>query len=149
MVFCLLSLNSWTKKLLNIFYCFCATACKGLDGAPSKLVNDKEPITSPLYPEPYPPNTNCTWLVSAPNNTAVGFKVTDFDLATEDYVEVRDGNNETDVPLHFYNRTKPRLDHWWTSSGQFLWIRFKSSNAYKGLGGFKMQIQFLKVPEGK
>jgi len=71
-------------------------------------------------------------------------------LATGDYVEIRDGNDETDVLLHYlFNSTKPRLDHWWTSSGLFLWVRFKSSNEYKALRGFKMQIQFVKIPKGR
>jgi len=112
-------------------------------------LDDKEPITSPLYPEPYPPNQKCTWLISAANNTTVGFKFTDFNLTTGDYVEIRDGNNESDVLLHFYNSSRPKLDHWWTSSGQFLWVRFYSNYEYGGLKGFKMKLQSVKIPEGK
>jgi len=132
----------------QLFFFSCTSGCKGLK-VPSKVFDDKEPITSPLYPEPYPRSQRCTWLVSAPNGTAVGFKLDDFELATGDYVEIRDGKNESDVLLQLYNITKPRLGHWWTSSGQFLWVRFKSNHDYARLRGFKMKIQFVKIPKGK
>jgi len=138
-------------QYFTYYFLFFVSACKDPD-VPSKVIDDKELITSPLYPESYPTNQKCTWLVSAPNNTAVGFKLTDCILDTGDYVEIRDGNNETDAVLHFNNSNIPRLHHWWTSSGPFLWIRFRSyfiNGHHILIRRFKMQIQFVKTPEGK
>lgn len=131
-------------KVVN--FCLFTLACYG--NKPATVSNDKELITSPLYPEPYPRHQTCTWIVTAPDDKTVGFKFTDFELAPGDFVEVRDGKNKTDELLNFFNRSKVRLNHWWTSTGQFLLVWFKTINKSNSRGLFRMTIKFVRTPKG-
>ena len=61
-------------------------------------------VTSPLYPNPYPDQADCTYLISQPNGTYITISFLKFDIIchdlafVSDYIEMRDGISE-DTPL--------------------------------------------------
>lgn len=65
----------------------------------------------------------CTWLVTAPVNklARVSFK----DLFG--YLTVRDGKNISSVVLFDQDVKYNSQANIWTSSGQYLWIRYKTN----------------------
>lgn len=113
---------------------------------PTKLFSDKESITTPFYPEYYPPKKQCLWIVSAPQNHVVAFQFTDYDIGPGDYVDIRDGGtNEAPLLRSFTN--KPKLRHWWFSSGKSIWVKFKS-NKHFTFKGLKIRTNFVKKSQG-
>ncbi|KAM9299701.1 embryonic protein UVS.2-like [Gastrophryne carolinensis] len=57
-------------------------------------------FTSPNYPETYPPNMDCRWLITAPENYKVALTIQTFNVEYEDncaydYLAVYDGNSPT------------------------------------------------------
>ena len=120
---------------------FWSTACLSSSG--SIIRSSSDVITSPFYPDFYPNNQECTWLVSAPEHQAISFGFKSFDLIQPgDYVEVRDGITEHAVVLK-NSTSKPKLFHWWTSRGQYLWVKFKSDQQIVGKG-FEMNFTFVE-----
>lgn len=106
------------------------------------ITSDKEAITSPLYPDNYPINAKCAWLVYAPERHVVGFMFTDYEVGQGDYVELRVGKKTESY------QSKPRLDHWRTTSERYLRVFFNSSKHFT-FKGFEMKIKFVKMPKGK
>ena len=60
-------------------------------------------LTSPSFPQNYPDDTECTYIISQPNGTYINMKIVDMDLEFEDnyfgfschdYLEIRDGESE-------------------------------------------------------
>ena len=55
-------------------------------------------ITTPFYPNPYPPVEECIYLISQANGTFVNVKLISMDIschaAGSDYIEMWDGNTE-------------------------------------------------------
>ena len=56
-------------------------------------------MTSPLYPENYPPNTECFYTISAPDGNIITLNFHHMDIrkwcrSDCDYLEVRDGTSE-------------------------------------------------------
>ena len=53
-------------------------------------------LTSPRYPEAYPLNTQCMWIITAPPGNGVVLRISAFDIESDggpcdfDYLEVRD-----------------------------------------------------------
>ena len=59
-------------------------------------------ITSPSFPNEYPNNADCTYIITEPQSAYVQLTVISFDISCEneksDYIDVRDGVTE-DSPL--------------------------------------------------
>ena len=61
-------------------------------------------VTSPSYPNTYPPLAHCIYLISQPDGTYVNISFIDMDVicqesySTSDYIDIRDGSSE-DSPL--------------------------------------------------
>ena len=56
-------------------------------------------LTSPSYPDEYPNNASCTYIISQPTNMFVKFTkrmfyINQTDCPDEDYLEIRDGSSE-------------------------------------------------------
>lgn len=91
---------------------------------------------SPSYPLYYPNNMVCTWKITAPSGKRLKLSFTYFRLesgvcSTNDYLEVRDGSTSTSVRKGTYCGTyAPTI----TSSGRYLWVRFRSDSSlsFKG-----------------
>ncbi|XP_065576696.1 tolloid-like protein 1 [Artemia franciscana] len=91
------------------FYIFCASLTNGKvifksvnprDECGSVLSGNEGNFTSPGYPDLYPSNVTCEYIIST-SNADRGIRLTFSDFSTEldnDYVEVRDGNSST-APL--------------------------------------------------
>ena len=129
-------------------YVFLYTACKGR--GLREVSSDKESITSPLYPENYPQKQSCTWQVTAPPDHVVGFQLIDFDLSSEDYLELRGGKDQRQLLMKLLRSSsnETKLKHWWTTNGQFLMIKFMTKSTNIISKGFKLRLMFAKYPQG-
>ncbi|XP_068718405.1 embryonic protein UVS.2-like isoform X1 [Montipora capricornis] len=95
-----------------------------------------ETFRSPSYPSSYPNNMVCTWKITAPSAKKLKLNFNYFRLesgvcSTNDFLEVRDGSSSTSIIKGKYCGTyAPTI----TSSGRYLWIRFRSDAtlSYKG-----------------
>ncbi|XP_069593736.1 CUB domain-containing protein 2 [Ranitomeya imitator] len=93
-------------------------------------------ITSPDYPDNYPNNAECHWLISAAPHSTIRLVFTDFQLESQecnfDYVAVFDGSSqEEDQVRHYCGTTKPPDT---TSSSNELLVVFKSDFNIGGRG---------------
>ncbi|TNN61134.1 Cubilin [Liparis tanakae] len=104
-------------------------------------LNDGDPpgyITSPNYPQNYPQNVDCIWVVSAPNGEAVQIDFEE-DIYIEttascvyDYLELRDGSTtNSDLISRLCGNNRPSTQH---SAGSAMLLRFRtdSSVTHKG-----------------
>ncbi|XP_056290732.1 cubilin [Pseudoliparis swirei] len=95
-------------------------------------------ITSPNYPQSYPQNIDCIWVVSAPNGEAVQIDFEE-DIYIEptascvyDYLELRDGSTtNSDLISRLCGNNRPSTQH---SAGSSMLLRFRtdSSVTHKG-----------------
>ncbi|XP_072275305.1 CUB domain-containing protein 2 [Pyxicephalus adspersus] len=94
-------------------------------------------ITSPDYPDNYPNNAECHWLIRAAPHTNIRLVFTDFQLESQecnfDYVAVLDGSGLDEQVRHYCGTTKPPDI---TSSSNELHVVFKSDFNI-GARGFK------------
>ena len=104
-------------------------------------------ITSPFYPDFYPNNRECTWLINAPHHKVIRIRFKTFDLIAGDYVEVRDGSNNSAVVLKNFT-SKQYANMTWTSSGNSLLIKFKSDEQHTSTG-FDLAFEFVDIIQGK
>ena len=86
-------------------------------------------ITSPGYPNQYPLNLNCIWLILAPSDQVIQAEIREFELEKQsrclyDYLEVRDGDR-SGMPLlgKFCGDVVPSPVK---SSGNAMYIKFHS-----------------------
>ncbi|CAH2282322.1 cubilin [Pelobates cultripes] len=102
-------------------------------------------FNSPNYPEDYPSNTECVWkILSSPGNrlmlSFMTFSLQISDNCTNDYVEVREGN-ETGMLLGRYcGISLP--SNVTTITGHILWIKFVSDHSNSG-SGFRATFSHL------
>nr|XP_020470999.1 cubilin [Monopterus albus] len=98
-------------------------------------------IASPRYPAPYPPNQNCSWIITAQepfNHVTLSF--TDFELemiysnCSHDAVEVLDGNNYQAPSIGRYCGVE--LPHPVTSFSNSLVVKFISDHSI-AMKGFR------------
>uniref|UniRef100_A0A8D0DXD4 CUB domain containing protein 2 n=1 Tax=Salvator merianae TaxID=96440 RepID=A0A8D0DXD4_SALMN len=117
------------KKICCIFLItdVCGGVLTGLSGS----------ITSPDYPENYPNNAECHWVIQAIANSIIKLSFVDFQLENSelcnfDYVAIFDGPTMGDTLLgHFCGNVKP-LDM--VSSAHELLVVFKSDFNIAGRG---------------
>ena len=71
-------------------------------------------LRSPQYPNAYPSNTDCVWVISVPSGYFLQLHFDSFDIhkvgrgCRYDYVELRDGNSRNSPSLGRYcGTTKP------------------------------------------
>ncbi|XP_076455694.1 uncharacterized protein LOC143290240 isoform X2 [Babylonia areolata] len=94
-------------------------------------------VQSPNFPGNYSNNQDCVYIITAPAGYQVTLTFTDFDLEPQgkcsyDFVEIRDGRNETSPLLAFHCISSlPGPDR---TFGNQMWIRFKSDSSSTGKG---------------
>ncbi|XP_071985256.1 CUB domain-containing protein 2 isoform X2 [Engystomops pustulosus] len=93
-------------------------------------------ITSPDYPDNYPNNAECHWLIRAAPHSTIRLLFTDFQLESQecnfDYVAVSDGSGQEEEQVrHYCGTTKPPDT---TSSSNQLLVVFKSDFNIGGRG---------------
>ena len=92
----------------------------------------------------------CTWRITAPSGSRLRLTFNYFTLesgtcSTKDYLEVRDGSSSTSTRKGTYcGSYAPSM----TSSGRYLWIRFRSDSSvsYKG---FEARYTIILTPTSK
>ncbi|XP_052697133.1 cubilin-like isoform X2 [Crassostrea angulata] len=110
-------------------------------------------IESPNFPNPYPHNRNCTWVIQATLGNTLNVSFSHFQVETHtscnyDHLQVRDGNLPTSPEIGTYcgNNIPPAI----SSSSEYLWLNFISdfsvaSNGFRleyitnGCGGYFTQ----------
>ncbi|GAA6110160.1 neuropilin-2b isoform X1 [Tachysurus ichikawai] len=133
---------------------------EGSTSSNARLCNSSEPcggqrdasdagyITTPGYPQEYPPHQDCRWIITAPEPSqriALNFNP-HFELerldCRYDFVEIRDGNSESaDLLGKHCNNIAPAPI---ISSGPVLHIRFVSDYAHQG-AGFSLRYEIHKT----
>ena len=83
-------------------------------------------ITSPAYPNIYPNNASCIYIISQPNDTYIELKILQFNLVFEttcndDYLEIRDGYTEQSPLIGKFCGTN--ISRTLLSTQNNLWIR--------------------------
>lgn len=99
---------------------------------------------SPSYPSDYPNSMLCTWKITAPSGKRIKLSFNYFRLesgtcSSNDYLEVRDGPSSTSLRKGTYcGSNAPTI----TSSGRYLWLRFRS-DAQLSFKGFQARCEVL------
>ncbi|BFZ09430.1 hypothetical protein BsWGS_12469 [Bradybaena similaris] len=101
-------------------------------------------IHSPNYPNDYPNNSFCIWLIEAPQNHSVQLTVTftgeRYNNTCSDYLEIRQGSKNEELTGIFCDESNGMV---LTSKSRWFWIKFKSDRI---LGvGTPMIIEFHAV----
>ncbi|XP_054898104.1 neuropilin and tolloid-like protein 2 isoform X2 [Poeciliopsis prolifica] len=107
-------------------------------------------FSSPNYPNTYPPNKECLYVLEAPPRQRIELqfsKIFQIEASFEcrfDHIEVRDGPFSFSTLINRYCGTANpgRV----LSSGRFMWIRFYSDDELEGKG-FQVQYTFTADPE--
>jgi hypothetical protein len=113
-------------------------SCDQTDGPGSlvKIDGVAGSVFSPGYPQFYPSNKECAWLLSVPSGFNVRLKFHAFQLESgescSDFVEVRDGASPSS-PLQnrFCGSSLPPVS---ISKSQHMYVRFKSNHIASGKG---------------
>jgi len=113
--------------------------------SPEIVTSDAQPIQSPFHPDTYSNDQKCTWLVTAPSNKIVIFGLTKLDLASGDFLEIRDGKDNRAGLLNNLTSRSLVFDKMQKSTGRFLLVRFKSNIQDVGIG-FRMILSFQNNP---
>ena len=107
-----------------------------------KLTGSHGILQSPNEPSPYPPSSSCDWLITVPKGKYVKLVFEKFDLeptsgpgCPQDYVEVFDGSDSSSTSKgRFCGFSTPDNI---TSSGRYMWVRFRADMANSYYDGFK------------
>ncbi|XP_034427678.1 cubilin [Hippoglossus hippoglossus] len=99
-------------------------------------LNDNDPpgyISSPNYPQNYPQNIDCIWVITVPNGEAVQidfedeFYIEPTAQCMYDYLEVRDGSiTNADLISRLCGNTRPSTQH---STGSSMLLRFRTDTS--------------------
>ncbi|XP_072033776.1 uncharacterized protein [Amphiura filiformis] len=107
-------------------------------------------ILSPRYPQNYPINIECTWIIQAQSGFVVSAEFLYFDLEEAnsglclfDSLEIRDGGSVSSPVLS--SSCGSTIPASVTSSGTLLWVRFKSDDM-DSRTGFKLTYQQMVEP---
>ncbi|XP_028157640.1 cubilin homolog [Ostrinia furnacalis] len=107
------------------------------------LTSEEGAISSPNYPNPYPPNSDCVWILgtSPGNRVFMLFEAFELDLSedcNQDYVEVRENNGGGPLRGVYCGNDIPTN----TTTGTKLYIKFHSDNIGSNRG-FIIKYGFL------
>ncbi|KAK2147338.1 hypothetical protein LSH36_558g01028 [Paralvinella palmiformis] len=106
-------------------------------GCGGQLTSDSGTVISPNFPNAYPHNAQCIWTIAVPDTEVITLTFTDLNIETTqncryDYVEVRDGEDETSPFVGRYcgSQLPPAV----VSNGNSLWIKFRSDGSLSNNG---------------
>ncbi|XP_073985355.1 cubilin-like isoform X1 [Rhodnius prolixus] len=97
-------------------------------------------IKSPNYPDNYPDNLNCVWVITVPNGKMIHLNVIEFDIekfsmkCEDDFLEIRNGGYESSPLINRYCGTT--IDREITSMTNQMYIKFISDSSYTSKGFF-------------
>ena len=98
-----------------------------------RMIADYGQITSPNYPNDYPPDQDCVWIIEVPQGSKISLKFQAFETHNSiDSLEVRDGGSSSSTRIgDFYGSTIPQDI---LSSGNQLRLYFETSALYEKSG---------------
>lgn len=109
----------------------------GIPGCGGVLTSPTGSLSSPSFPDDYPSNIECDWLIRVHPKERVEITFTVFDvehheLCNWDYVEIRDGDSE-ESPLigRYCGNTIPPVR---LSSSNKMWVKFHADVIFSGRG---------------
>ncbi|XP_046392545.1 cubilin-like [Ischnura elegans] len=105
------------------------------------LVGPNEVLTSPNYPQEYPPNVDCAWALNYPEGQQIKLKVTNMSLENNclnDYVQVRNGGSPKSPLIGLYCGTN--IPDAIISQSNQLWVFFHSNIMNQGRG-FRIETE--------
>ncbi|XP_074812772.1 astacin-like metalloendopeptidase [Natator depressus] len=116
----------------------------------STLMGTSGVITSPDYPNRYPKNQDCFWIISAPADRKISLKMVSFELedideCKYDYLLIHDGSRPTSPAVGPYCGTMQIAD--FTSSENFVLVEFHSDVSWV-FPGFMLNYTFDKTVLG-
>lgn len=125
----------------------------GCDGRQTVLSDPKTRLVGPLTKSgEYPPNSDCSFLIKAPDGYHIRLKFEDFDInqsfaCRQDNIEISDGPDATNSPTigPFCNSNKPKPGYTSFTSNEVL-VHFVS-NGFDNGRGFIIRYIFVKNPE--
>jgi len=124
---------------------FLIAACSS--SSPDVITSEENSIQTPFHPDYYANNQDCKWLIIAPEHKIIRFWFTHFKMVQpDDYLEIRDGVNDTSPMIRNFT-TKPDMDERWTTSGRHLFARFRSDKSIVA-EGFNMVYKYVNQPKG-
>ncbi|XP_054719322.1 cubilin-like [Uloborus diversus] len=130
--------RSMSAPGFEIYYDNTATGCGGL------LTSPGGSIVSPNYPQAYPSNAVCEWLIRVNHGSVITIAFVDIDIETHpkcrfDYVQIFDGETTNAVSLvrMCNHQSNPGAI---TSSGNTLLVVFRT-DASTSAGGFHLTYQ--------
>ncbi|KAF2368216.1 EGF-like domain, partial [Trinorchestia longiramus] len=99
-------------------------------------------IRSPYFPNPYPHNRECVYVIRQPPGKAVVLNFTSFDVEDSrwarrcvfDYVEIRDGSSGSFPLLGHYCGPPSATPPLTTSTLNFLWLKFRTDASVANRG---------------
>lgn len=102
-----------------------------------EILKDRGTVTSPNYPDDYKPNKECVWKITTEEGFSVALKFQSFEIETHDkcvydYLEIRDGHEETSPEIGRYCGYKIPEDI--KSSGNKLYVKFVSDGSVQKAG---------------
>ena len=84
-------------------------------------------LSSPSYPENYPDDASCTYIVSLPQYSYIRLTLLQVDVhclsPDLDYLEMRDGDSEEAPLMIRFCQKKKQIPTHMTTSQNFLWMR--------------------------
>ena len=116
--------NSLTDKPQHEFINIYTIGCR------QNFSNDSGLITSPLYPNQYPDNVECVYVISQKIGTFVNVTFINLDIVcqgtgtTSDYLEMRDGYSEESPFMGRYCGNGTNVPTFLQSTQNFLRIRW-------------------------
>ncbi|XP_058663852.1 embryonic protein UVS.2-like [Ammospiza caudacuta] len=108
--------------------------------------DSKGVITSPNYPNKYPKNRACFWVITSPVGYKISLKMLSFELEYSDrciydYLLIHDGSRPMSPAVGPYCGTEKVAD--FTSTGNFVLVEFHSDLVWE-LPGFVMSYTFAR-----
>ncbi|XP_048417522.2 cubilin isoform X2 [Stegostoma tigrinum] len=118
------------------------------NGCGGELLGPKGRFSSPGYPDPYPHNQECIWVIHGDSGSSIELTIHEFDVEYHqtcnfDVLEVYGGPDITSVRLAQLCRTRPPNNPLVVSStGNYITVRFKtnSNSSAKGFNATWKQI---------
>ncbi|ESO84884.1 hypothetical protein LOTGIDRAFT_236092 [Lottia gigantea] len=102
-----------------------------------EIVKDTGHLTSPNYPDEYRPNKECEWKITVPEKYSVALKFQSFEIENHDncvydYLEVRDGHEDSSPLIGKFCGYKIPEDI--KSTGNKLYVKFVSDGSVQKAG---------------
>lgn len=125
-------------KLTSIYLVFLSKSCRHLDCG-GRILSRTGVIESPRYPNAYPPNKDCEWVLQTTPHYRLELSFAQFSLPARgisgcsDYVQVRNGTSALSPLIGTYCSRAPALPI--KSMSNTMFVKFhsdSSSNAYVG-----------------